>query len=127
MPRFVILEHQLPAGSERPTHWDLMLESNSTLRTWALADEPSEQADIAADALPDHRQAYLEYEGPVSENRGSVRRWDRGDYLLQSETPQRITVTLNGSRLTCRVQLTCCPQGGQRWTASFRPLGSSAV
>ena len=31
MPRFVVLEHELPAESERASHWDLMLEDGQVL------------------------------------------------------------------------------------------------
>jgi hypothetical protein len=76
MPRFVILEHDRPE-----LHWDLMLESGSALRTWRLAAPPQTPGErIAATALPDHRLHYLDYEGPVSGNRGTVKRWDTGHY-----------------------------------------------
>ena len=59
-----------------------MLEQDGVLRTWALAEEPAAQAEIAAEALGDHRLDYLEYEGPVSGDRGSVSRWDEGEYEM---------------------------------------------
>ena len=81
MPRYVILQHEMPAGHEdRPLHWDLMFEWHDSLRTWALACEPRAGVEIAARRLSDHRLAYLDYEGPVSGDRGSVRRWDAGTY-----------------------------------------------
>ncbi len=75
MPRFVILEHDHPA-----LHWDLMLEAGDVLRTWRLAAPPMNSHAIEATALGDHRHMYLDYEGPVSGNRGSVRRWDAGAF-----------------------------------------------
>ena len=39
-----------------------------------------------ATRLPDHRLAYLEYEGPVSGNRGVVRRIDSGKYEIDGNT-----------------------------------------
>ncbi len=77
MPRFVVLEHDHPV-----LHWDLMLEAGEGLRTWRLASTPfGETWAIAAEPLPDHRLAYLEYEGPVSGNRGHVKRWDTGEFV----------------------------------------------
>lgn len=68
----------MPAGAPRATHWDFMVERDGALRTWALEREPADGVDIAALALADHRLAYLEYEGPVSGNRGEVSRLHGG-------------------------------------------------
>ncbi|MBI1830138.1 MAG: hypothetical protein HYR84_01650 [Planctomycetes bacterium] len=76
MSRFVILEHDHPV-----LHWDLMLEADGVLQTWRLAQAPDGVVGaIEATALGDHRIAYLDYEGPVSGNRGTVRRWDAGTF-----------------------------------------------
>ena len=100
MPRFVILTHDHPH-----LHWDLMLESLGTLRTWRLAEEltakPPSKA-IAAEPLPDHRIAYLTYEGPVSGDRGTVSQWDAGTYESVSQTEAAICVDLHGKRVSGR-------------------------
>lgn len=81
MPRFVILRHELPPTDTRGLHWDLMLENAETLWTWALPQEPvGERMEMIAARLPDHRPAYLDYEGAVSNQRGTVRRWDAGTF-----------------------------------------------
>ena len=61
MPRFVVLEHDSPCGR----HWDFMLEQENALATWALP-QPPDTAEMPAEPLPDHRLAYLDYEGPIS-------------------------------------------------------------
>jgi len=38
--RFVVLEHQPGPKSSRGLHWDLMLEHEDSLLTWALEKEP---------------------------------------------------------------------------------------
>lgn len=101
MPQFVILLHEVPAGVARPTHWDLMLEEGGVLRTWALAEEPRLLVRIAAEQLPDHRLAYLSYEGEVSEGRGRVTRWDEGEYVPGPDADGRLAVVLGGKRLAC--------------------------
>ncbi len=98
MPRFVILEHDHPH-----VHWDLMLEAGATLRTWRLSQPPSLGEIIAAESLGDHRTMYLDYEGPVSGNRGKVRRWDLGAFEGQlpaviQETEQ-LKLMFRGQRL----------------------------
>lgn len=85
--RYVILRHEPGPASERPLHWDLMLETPAGLRTWALMNEPQVNVPIDAAELPLHRFHYLTYEGPVSGARGVVNRWDEGTYHAE---PQRI-------------------------------------
>ncbi|MFT3881876.1 MAG: DNA polymerase ligase N-terminal domain-containing protein [Gemmatales bacterium] len=74
MPRYVILEHDWNG-----VHYDLMLERGESLATWRLESllMPGTQPAIK---LTDHRTAYLEYEGELSGNRGSVRRVAEGEY-----------------------------------------------
>jgi hypothetical protein len=96
MPRFVILEHDHPH-----LHWDFMLEAGSVLRTWRLASAPDTAGlRISAQPLGDHRPLYLDYEGPVSGARGTVTRWDRGDYeSLPASAGQAFHVRLEGQRV----------------------------
>jgi hypothetical protein len=98
MPRFVILEHDHPF-----LHWDLMLESGDVLRTWRLRAKPQASPPLAvlqvsAELLGDHRKAYLDYEGPVSGNRGHVKRWDAGTFAWETDTADRVVVRLQGQR-----------------------------
>ena len=96
MPRFVILEHDHPV-----LHWDLMLEAGDVLQTWRLAAPPAESPAVAATALDDHRRIYLDYEGPVSGNRGKVRRWDAGNFTEEAgSTPLARLLCFHGARLT---------------------------
>jgi hypothetical protein len=94
MPRYVILQHVGPRG----THFDFMLEQGDVLKTWELFQEPVPGCEILARPLPDHRVAYLDYEGPLSENRGQVTQWDRGTYELISESPSGWKVYLTGKK-----------------------------
>ena len=119
MPRYVILRHDPPADAVRPVHWDFMLESGPRLRTWALQEEPRPGATIAAVPLADHRTAYLDYEGPVSENRGTVTRWDHGTYATLREDDTIWQVRLNGSRWSGVARLRRDAEGSQRWDVEF--------
>jgi DNA polymerase Ligase (LigD) len=94
MPRFVVLTHDHPL-----LHWDLMLEQGDCLRTWRLAQPPDAAGSIVAEALPDHRLAYLDYEGPVSGDRGTVQRWDAGAYEILESSSNRLLVRFAGERL----------------------------
>jgi len=83
MPRFVILEHDHPF-----LHWDLMLEVKDGLRAWRLLEMPAPGATVPATILSLHRKLYLDYEGPLTGNRGKVSRWDRGSYQIISANRQ---------------------------------------
>jgi hypothetical protein len=119
VPRYAILLHQMPSDSPRPTHWDLMLEDDGVLRTWALADAPENGAAICAQALPDHRIAYLTYEGPVSGNRGHVTRWDEGDFQWLERTTQSLRVSVAGRRLHGEIRLTRDDPMADDWQATY--------
>lgn len=94
MLRFVILEHDHPE-----LHWDFMLEDGQILRTWRLSRPPAEGEVASAQPLPNHRTFYLEYEGPVSGSRGTVRRWDAGDYeMLPAGKGELLRVRLVGQK-----------------------------
>ena len=102
MPRFVILEHDHPE-----LHWDFMLEKGTALETWRLARSPQPGVAIEAIALGDHRALYLNYEGPVSSNRGVVKRWDAGDFTEAEESsPEARRFSLEGERVCGNVVLT---------------------
>jgi hypothetical protein len=94
MPRFVILTHDHPY-----LHWDFLLEHGDGCRTWRLLTDPSlSSLEIDAEALPDHRLLYLDYEGPVSSDRGSVTRWDTGTFEWQVNNSEFCEVILAGQR-----------------------------
>lgn len=113
MPRFVVLIHDHPV-----LHWDFMLEKEAALRTWRLSQEPGAGKAIDAEPLPDHRVAYLDYEGPVSGNRGTVRRFDRGEYRVMEERPERVVVELRGHVLQGTATLERTGQG-ELWRFTF--------
>lgn len=100
MPRFVILEHDWPA-----LHWDLMLEAGATLRTWRLDAPPQLRCTAHATAIGDHRPIYLDYEGPLTGDRGRVRRWDAGTFEWIRDDAQSLEITLSGTRCAGRLEL----------------------
>jgi DNA polymerase Ligase (LigD) len=119
MPRFVILRHEMPPGSGRGTHFDLMFEAGGGLRTWSIPELPVQGQFIQAEALPDHRLAYLDYEGPVSDNRGSVSRVDEGEYEFLAESAGLWDVRLAGKVLSGRLELRQLEDSPSQWMASF--------
>ena len=68
-----------------------------------------------ADAQPDHRKFYLDYEGPVSNDRGNVSRWDAGTLQWLQVEPNHCVVRLDGERLRGIATLLKCEEA---WTFS---------
>jgi len=114
--RFVILHHRLDQGE----HWDLMLERGEVLWTWQLLLEPVNAASlpIPARRIADHRKDYLTYEGPVSGDRGTVRRVDSGTYQIESLGPERIELTIGAGRLSGSLTLVRVAEDG--WSLECR-------
>lgn len=106
MPRYVILRHEMPADSRVGSHWDLMLEEGPALRTWRFFEIMVPGCSLEIEPLGDHRLSYLDYEGPVSGDRGHVLRWDSGSYHAIAITPDRWQIALSGSRLQGKLSLT---------------------
>ena len=94
--RFVVHEHHA-----RMLHFDLRLEMEGVLRSWALPKGPSMVAGEKrlAVAVPDHSLSYIDFEGTISEGSygaGEVRVWDDGKY----ETPGDPAKQLERGKLT---------------------------
>jgi hypothetical protein len=126
MKRYVILHHVMPAPSERPSHWDFMLQSDQVLRTWAFDQPPEPGKVIVAAALADHRIDYLTYEGPVSGDRGHVKQWDQGTYTVREDQGDCLRLLLTGERLECEVTITRDREDSTRWFFRFASVSTSA-
>ena len=74
-----------------------MFECGDALRTWRLLKEPRPDSSMPAEPLGDHRTAYLDYEGPVSGDRGIVSRFEQGDYSGDVNTAADRPLRLNGA------------------------------
>lgn len=113
MPRFVLLYHDCPPGYVKPSHWDFMLEFDGALRTWELNELPRAWADptsiapqtLSARRLADHRIAYLDYEGPLTGDRGNVTQLAHGTFETLEDTPQRLVVKLLGTMIHGIIEL----------------------
>ena len=121
MPQFVLLYHECPSGVPRASHWDLMLEEQGVLRTWVLDDL---QAFVAGERVPveeirPHRPEYLDIEGPLSGNRGSVTRMDRGTIEQFEATELRITARVSGQRIRGTLELTRTSRTSPLWQLSL--------
>jgi DNA ligase D-like protein (predicted 3'-phosphoesterase) len=79
---FVVQEHQATAH-----HYDLRLEVDSAMRSWAVPKEPSMDPAVKRLAIEveDHSLAYNDFEGEL--DGGWVKTWDRGTYEQGGRVP----------------------------------------
>lgn len=118
---FAVLEHRQGDA----VHWDLLVQigDEPRLRTWRLADDPTAgHSPIAAEPIAAHRRRYLDYQGPISGGRGSVRRVDRGSAAVEALTSDELRLVLHGHRLDGRYRIITRPDG-----ARFECLGARAA
>ena len=90
--RYVVLHH---TGIDSP-HYDLMFEQqpHAPLTTFRCAIWPP-APDTIFELLPDHRPAYLQYEGPISNNRGQVTRIEAGTCTVESKETDSLQLSLS--------------------------------
>jgi DNA ligase D-like protein (predicted 3'-phosphoesterase) len=79
---FVVQEHQATAH-----HYDLRLEVDGVMRSWAVPKGPSLDPAVKRFAIQvdDHDLSHNEFEGPTG--RGGVIIWDRGSYEQGGRVP----------------------------------------
>ena len=120
---FVIILHT----GHGPEHYDLMLEmleAGEALATWRLERDcldlrPSEA--LAARKLPDHRRAYLSYQGPVSGGRGRVTRVHAGTYETLDRRSDRLVVRLDSPGASATFELARTAEPGDEWRITRWP------
>ena len=95
---FVLLEHTV--GDD--THWDFLVETaeSEKLTSWRLLGNPlTATGPVLAQPIADHRRLYFDFEGELSDGRGSVRRLDRGEAEVIAEAQGIRIFRLTGVRL----------------------------
>lgn len=103
--RFVIQEHHA-----RRLHWDLRLERDGVLVSWALPRgiplDP-EQNRLAVHT-EDHPLEYLTFQGEIPKGQygaGTMTIWDAGTYEAEKFTGSKVVATFHGEKLRGRYAL----------------------
>jgi DNA ligase D-like protein (predicted ligase)/DNA ligase D-like protein (predicted 3'-phosphoesterase) len=113
-PVFVVQEHHA-----RRLHYDLRLEKDGVLKSWAVPKGIPESTDEKrlAVATEDHPLGYADFEGEIPKGQygaGTVKIWDKGVYTVKVWDEKMVEFTLNGERLKGRYVLVRLKKAGEK-------------
>ncbi len=99
---YVIQKHQASH-----LHYDLRLEKEGVLKSWAVPKEPPNTKGVKRLAIhtEDHPIEYANFEGVIPEGEygaGTVETWDKGTYSTEKWREDEIIIHINGGKLEGR-------------------------
>jgi bifunctional non-homologous end joining protein LigD len=85
-------------------HWDLRLEMDGVLRSWAVPKEPPLKKGERRLAInvEDHPLSYAKFHGTIPEGNygaGTVEIWDSGKYEIKFQDDKKMELIFHGKKL----------------------------
>jgi bifunctional non-homologous end joining protein LigD len=113
--RFVVHEHHA-----RRLHWDLRLERDGVLVSWAIPNGIPEdpRQNRKAVHVEDHPLDYIDFKGTIpqgSYGAGEVTIWDSGTYTVEKWERKKLVVAFDGKQLTGRYALFQAGRSEKDW------------
>ncbi|KXA94541.1 hypothetical protein AKJ65_04095 [candidate division MSBL1 archaeon SCGC-AAA259E19] len=98
------LKYSIQKHDASTLHYDLRLEREGVLKSWAIPKGPSEDPSDKRLAIrtEDHPTDYAFFEGEIAEGRygaGEVELWDKGSYEPIKWRKNEIIVNIDGEKL----------------------------
>ena len=98
-PIYIIQQHNATR-----LHWDMRLEIDGTLKSWALPKEPTTETGTKRLAVQtqDHPIEYAAFEGTIPEGSygaGEVKIWDKGTFTLIESDTDKLIIDIHAKKL----------------------------
>lgn len=117
---FVVHEHQAHTH-----HWDLRLEMDGILKSFAIPKEPPTEPKIKRLAIQveDHDLEYASFEGEIPEGEygaGKVKIWDKGTFEIINKKDWKIIFRMNGKKMKGEYVLLRFKKAGEKEWLLFK-------
>ncbi len=115
MRKYVIHKHDASN-----LHYDLRLEFEGVLWSWAVPKKPPEKEGVKRLAIrvENHSLEYGDFEGEIEEGygEGTVEIWDRGSFEPVDVKKKKLVININGEKLSGKyVLLKTDYSGDDKW------------